>query len=206
MGSESATMAIMTSHYQIGAALTMLLAGDSCESDLGWPAVFFLLGLLSITGHLLFSYFYIDEPIRHRWRTRHLTVQAHEQPRAEEDQRWENGAESGGISSLSKATPESNSVVHLGGVHWFLSWLPASCTIWSHALCRCLRFSPSFSLQIWNVSPAVIGITLGAARLLSLCVRLLAGFWSRKWPRGCERIRMLAVTALSQVPSSLDTV
>jgi hypothetical protein len=42
--------------------MVMPLAGELCESEWGWPALYYILGATSFVSFLLFYWFYRDSP------------------------------------------------------------------------------------------------------------------------------------------------
>lgn len=52
---------------KFAALLTMPLSGELCESSLGWPAVYYIQGTLTLVLFVLFYWFYRDTPRTHRY-------------------------------------------------------------------------------------------------------------------------------------------
>ncbi|VDK43327.1 unnamed protein product, partial [Cylicostephanus goldi] len=59
-------IAILSCHVQFCNILTMPVSGFLCESRFGWPAVFYLQGLLSALIFLTYHFFYTDDPADHK--------------------------------------------------------------------------------------------------------------------------------------------
>ncbi|CAJ0597759.1 unnamed protein product [Cylicocyclus nassatus] len=59
-------IAILSCHVQFCNIFTMPVSGFLCESRLGWPAVFYLQGILSALVFLAYHFFCTDDPAKHR--------------------------------------------------------------------------------------------------------------------------------------------
>jgi hypothetical protein len=57
----------ISTHLQLGTILTMPLAGELCESPLGWESLYYLLGTVTILLFALFYYFFRDSPEMHKY-------------------------------------------------------------------------------------------------------------------------------------------
>ncbi|KJH47170.1 hypothetical protein DICVIV_06758 [Dictyocaulus viviparus] len=64
-------IAILSCHVQFSSIITMPLAGELCESSLGWPAVFYFQGTFSAIAFTMFFFFYKDDPGMHRSGSEH---------------------------------------------------------------------------------------------------------------------------------------
>jgi MFS family permease len=58
-------IAILSSFLQIAPIITMPLAGELCESSLGWPAVYYVLGSITATLFTVFVLYHRNNPYRH---------------------------------------------------------------------------------------------------------------------------------------------
>lgn len=59
-------VAYLSCHLQFGPMLSMFLGGIFCKSSLGWEALYYLLGVLTIITFILFFSFYRDSPSIHK--------------------------------------------------------------------------------------------------------------------------------------------
>ncbi|TKR62543.1 hypothetical protein L596_026479 [Steinernema carpocapsae] len=59
-------IAVLTCFFQVGPIFTMPISGMLCESDLGWPAVYYVHAVITVILFVLFAYFYRDAPHQHR--------------------------------------------------------------------------------------------------------------------------------------------
>lgn len=60
-------VAWMSTHLQLGQIFTMPVGGALCESQVGWPALYYLQGALTVLVFLVFYFFYEDSPSLHKW-------------------------------------------------------------------------------------------------------------------------------------------
>ncbi|KAE9555967.1 hypothetical protein FO519_000823 [Halicephalobus sp. NKZ332] len=58
-------ISILSLHLQLGAILVMPISGELCQSSMGWPAVYYILGALTILSFILFFAFYENNPEDH---------------------------------------------------------------------------------------------------------------------------------------------
>ncbi|KAL3088915.1 hypothetical protein niasHT_028691 [Heterodera trifolii] len=59
-------ISILSIHFQLGRIITMPLSGFLCDSSLGWPSVYYLLGIPTLFSFSFFCLFYRDTPSQHR--------------------------------------------------------------------------------------------------------------------------------------------
>ncbi|KAH7714811.1 Protein T19D12.9 [Aphelenchoides avenae] len=59
-------IALISSHLQLAPLTMMPLAGQICESSLGWPALYYILGAATIAAIFAFCLLYEDSPRLHR--------------------------------------------------------------------------------------------------------------------------------------------
>ncbi|CAD5211009.1 unnamed protein product [Bursaphelenchus xylophilus] len=59
-------VALLSMHLQLGTVIAMPLSGFLCESPLGWPMVYFVLGGITVISFVVFYTFYRDSPEMHR--------------------------------------------------------------------------------------------------------------------------------------------
>uniref|UniRef100_A0A915DPY2 Major facilitator superfamily (MFS) profile domain-containing protein n=1 Tax=Ditylenchus dipsaci TaxID=166011 RepID=A0A915DPY2_9BILA len=53
---------LLSTPYQIGPIITMPIAGELCESQWGWPSVYYLQGTITLVLITLFYLFFRDAP------------------------------------------------------------------------------------------------------------------------------------------------
>lgn len=58
-------VAWISCHLQLGAVVTMPLSGTLCESSLGWPAAYYIQGVLTLVIFAVFYWFYRDSAAEH---------------------------------------------------------------------------------------------------------------------------------------------
>jgi sugar phosphate permease len=58
--------AYLSIHLQLGPIMTTPVAGELCESSLGWQSLYYLLGGVTFLSFGLFYWFYRDSPTIHR--------------------------------------------------------------------------------------------------------------------------------------------
>lgn len=66
MSELSTYLAFISVSIQLSSIITMPLAGLLCESDLGWRALYYILGSLTLVSHIMFFFFFNDSPSMHR--------------------------------------------------------------------------------------------------------------------------------------------
>ncbi|CAD5207367.1 unnamed protein product [Bursaphelenchus okinawaensis] len=59
-------VALLSMHLQLGPIIAMPLSGMLCESPLGWPMVYYVLGAVTTLSFVVFYVFYRDSPEMHR--------------------------------------------------------------------------------------------------------------------------------------------
>jgi len=55
-------LCFISCHFQLAPIMAMPLAGSLCESSMGWPAVYYILGSMSLITFTVFYWFYRDSP------------------------------------------------------------------------------------------------------------------------------------------------
>ncbi|KAL3111520.1 hypothetical protein niasHT_017439 [Heterodera trifolii] len=60
-------ISILSIHFQLGRIITMPLSGFLCDSSLGWPSVYYFLGIPTLFTFSLFYLFYREMPSQHSW-------------------------------------------------------------------------------------------------------------------------------------------
>lgn len=59
-------VAWMSTHLQLGPIITMPIAGGFCNSEVGWPALYYIFGVLTLLFYTLFFWFYEDSAAMHK--------------------------------------------------------------------------------------------------------------------------------------------
>ncbi|CAI4224213.1 unnamed protein product [Auanema sp. JU1783] len=60
-------IAILSTHVQFCSIFTMPLAGELCESSLGWRSLYYIQGIIASVSFIVFYLFYRDNPATHKW-------------------------------------------------------------------------------------------------------------------------------------------
>ncbi|KAI1732294.1 major facilitator superfamily domain-containing protein [Ditylenchus destructor] len=66
LASSATMMNLISTNNQLGVILIMPLAGNFCETSLGWPAVFYFQGVFSLACFVMFYLFFTDCPRIHK--------------------------------------------------------------------------------------------------------------------------------------------
>uniref|UniRef100_A0A0R3RM23 MFS domain-containing protein n=1 Tax=Elaeophora elaphi TaxID=1147741 RepID=A0A0R3RM23_9BILA len=173
-------MSLILCHLQIGPLFTMPISGALCVSSFGWPATYYIHGVLTLFIMLLFYVVYRDSP------------QIHKNVSSKELSKIEFGKE----VTYTKKLPE---VPYGAIVHDIAIW-----GIWIASIGSTLGFQiffqygPVYLNEVLNFTVEKAGLASALPMILSIIVKVLAGPLSDHASCCGEKARVMLFTFISQ--------
>uniref|UniRef100_A0A914C2Y4 Major facilitator superfamily (MFS) profile domain-containing protein n=1 Tax=Acrobeloides nanus TaxID=290746 RepID=A0A914C2Y4_9BILA len=157
-------LALLSSHYQLGQVLTMPTAGVLCESRWGWPALYYIQGVLTALIAITFYIFYRDNPYRHKF------VSAKELLKIEEGKINVLVKDGGGQKDLSKKVPYKAMLTDfvVWGIVLSINFIRIGYLIF-------IQFGPIYLNKVMKFNVKNTGIGSALPFLGSIILKLIAG-------------------------------
>uniref|UniRef100_A0AC34QKB2 Major facilitator superfamily (MFS) profile domain-containing protein n=1 Tax=Panagrolaimus sp. JU765 TaxID=591449 RepID=A0AC34QKB2_9BILA len=174
-------ISILSMHIQFGAIIVMPMSGALCETELGWPAIYYILGILTIFSFALFYGFYTDMPLEHRFvGQKEISI-----------------ISDGKISKNGEKIPIPylKIVIDLPVIG-----IIVSCLGGSFALQIILQYGPTYLNKVLGFDLTKTGFAAALPYVFAGIVKLIAGPFSDMLTCISERGRIIFFNTLSQLP------
>uniref|UniRef100_A0A1I8AE84 MFS domain-containing protein n=1 Tax=Steinernema glaseri TaxID=37863 RepID=A0A1I8AE84_9BILA len=171
-------IALMSCHLQFGPIFTMPVSGALCVSSLGWPAIYYLQGTLTIGAAILFYTFYRDSPRMHK------NVSGKELSKIEQGKTTTNHREPVPYGAMLKSWPIWGVwISSVGGAFGFQIFM---------------QYGPTYLNKVLKYEIESTGFATAVPYVASTLVKVVAGPFSDHATCISEKSRMIIFTIISQ--------
>lgn len=209
-GSSGTYLMLLSSHFQFGRVLSMPLAATFCAStNMGWPALYFMLGTVTVFAFCIFFLVFRDHPEEHPLVSEVelcKIVAKNEQQLAPEAIALTT-ANNDDEKAHKHQQQQQQIVPYRHILHDCVVWL-VLLTYWSDEIGYELlgQFGPTYLNRVLGIDIRYTGVLSAFPYLLSVFVKILAGWWYSRLRYCCcnsERSRINVFTAISELGMAL---
>uniref|UniRef100_A0A1I8ABJ8 MFS domain-containing protein n=1 Tax=Steinernema glaseri TaxID=37863 RepID=A0A1I8ABJ8_9BILA len=171
-------ISLLSCHLQFGPIFTMPVSGALCVSSLGWPAIYYLQGTLTIAATILFYTFYRDCPRMHK------SVSGKELAKIEQ-----------GKSTASHKEPVPYKAILASLPIWGVWISNIGGNLGFHIL---LQYGPTYLNKVLKYEIQSTGFATAVPYVAATLVKVVAGPFSDHATCISEKNRMVIFTIISQ--------
>ena len=177
-------ISLLSMHIQFGAIIVMPTSGALCQSSLGWPAIYYILGVLTILSFGMFFVFYTNQP------DDHFLVEEKELNLIKEGRMVKSGE--------TQKIPYTDILKDISVIGVIVS-----CFGGSFALQIMFQYGPTYLNKVLGFDLTKTGFAAAFPYVLSVIVKFFAGPVSDMVTCISERGRIILFNTVSQLPIAI---
>ncbi|KAI6217645.1 Sodium-dependent phosphate transport protein 1 [Aphelenchoides fujianensis] len=175
-------VAYLSTHLQLGTILTMPVAGELCESSLGWEALYYIFGAATALLFAAFYVFYRDSPAMHR------NVSNKELSKLQKDK----------VIRVLEKGERPNIPYRAIFTDWSVLGIIASCIGGSLGFQLFFQYGPLYLNKVLKFNVQSTGFAAAVPPLLSMILKFIAGPLSDNVPYLSDKWRVIMFASISQ--------